>query len=178
MAVSRSWSGYVPPNRDNSKYNELTMEGSSCSVGLPKHGISGYFNLPNSSLRYFYYFAAAESKPMSKAPLILWMSGGPGCSSLLAAMMENGPCKVERDEMGKARAHLAKFGWNNKANVVWVDQVRSGEERSGELRRRVLRDDRKSYADASVCVATSPAANAAVARFLITAGRRRLLLRT
>mmetsp|Transcript_2737 Transcript_2737/g.5707 ORF Transcript_2737/g.5707 Transcript_2737/m.5707 type:complete len:509 (+) Transcript_2737:174-1700(+) len=122
IAVSRSWSGYVPPNRDNSKYNELTMEGSSCSVGLPKHGISGYFNLPNSSLRYFYYFAAAESKSMSKAPLILWMSGGPGCSSLLAAMMENGPCKVERDEMGKARAHLAKFGWNNKANVVWVDQ--------------------------------------------------------
>lgn len=41
-------------------------------------------------------------------------------------MMENGPCKVIRDDegvnKGKVRAELAKYGWNNKANVVWVDQ--------------------------------------------------------
>ena len=120
VAVFKTWSAYVPPNRDNSKYNELTMEGSSCSVGLPKHGISGYFNLPRTTLRYFYYYAAAESKPMNKAPLILWMSGGPGCSSLLAAMMENGPCKVDRDEMGKARAHLAKVRARQAPNT-YVD---------------------------------------------------------
>ena len=50
------------------------------------------------------------------------MSGGPGCSSLLAAMMENGPCRVSRDELGEARAFPSKFGWNGEANVVWVDQ--------------------------------------------------------
>ncbi|GMI30006.1 hypothetical protein TrRE_jg77 [Triparma retinervis] len=59
---------------------------------------------------------------MKEAPLVLWMSGGPGCSSLLAAMMENGPCRVSRDEEGRARALPNDFGWNGEANVVWVDQ--------------------------------------------------------
>ncbi|GMH90133.1 hypothetical protein TrST_g1878 [Triparma strigata] len=113
---------YTPPDRFNGNYNDVTVESSSCAVGLPTNGISGYFNIPNSLSRYFYYFAASSTKSMKSAPLVLWMSGGPGCSSLLAAMMENGPCKVSRDKEGKARAELAKFGWNNKANVVWVDQ--------------------------------------------------------
>ncbi|GMH68166.1 hypothetical protein TL16_g04868 [Triparma laevis f. inornata] len=118
--------GGVRPDRFNGGYGGGNVEGGSCAVGLPPKGISGYFPIPNSLSRYFYYFASSSSKPMNSAPLILWMSGGPGCSSLLAAMMENGPCKVIRDDegvnKGKVRAELAKYGWNNKANVVWVDQ--------------------------------------------------------
>jgi cathepsin A (carboxypeptidase C) len=37
-------------------------------------------------------------------------------------MMENGPCRVSRDEEGRARATMNAFGWNGEANVVWVDQ--------------------------------------------------------
>jgi len=59
---------------------------------------------------------------MEDAPLVVWMSGGPGCSSLLAAMMENGPCKVSRNENGEAVADPSLYAWNEKANVLWVDQ--------------------------------------------------------
>ncbi|KAH6819666.1 hypothetical protein C2S51_003269 [Perilla frutescens var. frutescens] len=38
----------------------------------------------------FYYLVEAEEDPASK-PLLLWLNGGPGCSSLLGAMVENGP---------------------------------------------------------------------------------------
>jgi hypothetical protein len=67
---------------------------TSCAWGLPPRGTSGYFQVLGTSIRYFYYFAAAENRAMDEAPLVLWMNGGPGCSSLLGAMMENGPCKV------------------------------------------------------------------------------------
>ncbi|ONK63869.1 uncharacterized protein A4U43_C07F19770 [Asparagus officinalis] len=39
----------------------------------------------------FYYFAEAEADPSSK-PLVLWLNGGPGCSSVgVGAFSENGP---------------------------------------------------------------------------------------
>ena len=60
---------------------------------------------------------------MKKAPLVLWMSGGPGCSSLLASMMENGPCRVSRDPVtGSPQARSNPYAWNDRANMLWVDQ--------------------------------------------------------
>jgi len=97
----------------------------ACSRGLPPDGgISGYFNLPsNPKLNYFYYFAASKTTPMKDAPLLLWMSGGPGCSSLLASYMENGPCRVRRNNDTKLpEAIMNEYGWNEEVNVVWVDQ--------------------------------------------------------
>ena len=69
------------PNRNNENYKSpLTNKQveNSCDVGLPPFGTSGYFNLPHSTIKYFYYFAAAEETDMADSPLILWMSGGPG----------------------------------------------------------------------------------------------------
>lgn len=97
----------------------------ACSRGLPPDGgLSGYFQLPsNRKLNYFYYFAASKTTPMKDAPLLLWMSGGPGCSSLLANYMENGPCRVTRNNGTKLpEAVINEYGWNEEANVVWVDQ--------------------------------------------------------
>jgi carboxypeptidase C (cathepsin A) len=42
---------------------------------------------------YFYYMAEARNSP-DTAPVVLWQTGGPGCSSLLASFTENGPCLV------------------------------------------------------------------------------------
>ncbi|KAK7848529.1 serine carboxypeptidase-like 46 [Quercus suber] len=41
----------------------------------------------------FYYFVEAEAQPASK-PVVLWLNGGPGCSSLgLGAFFTHGPFK-------------------------------------------------------------------------------------
>merc|ERR1712048_1126960 len=65
-----------------------------------------------------FWLFESKSDPAND-PLIMWLSGGPGCSSQLALFAENGPCAVSKD--GKSTA-LNPSSWHNKANVMWVDQ--------------------------------------------------------
>lgn len=67
---------------------------------------------------YFFWLAESKSDPAND-PLLMWLSGGPGCSSQLALFAENGPCKVNAD--GNSTT-LNPYSWNAKANVMWVDQ--------------------------------------------------------
>ncbi|KAK6136788.1 hypothetical protein DH2020_029458 [Rehmannia glutinosa] len=82
--------------------------------GLPKQRpgfkqYGGYVTVDVSKGRsLYYYFAEAATKPDSK-PLILWLNGGPGCSSLLGAMVEIGPFGVNPD--GKS-LYQRRFAWN------------------------------------------------------------------
>jgi len=49
----------------------------------------------------------------------LWLTGGPGCSSLLALFVENGPYKIEPKSLNLT---INPYSWNSFANVIWVDQ--------------------------------------------------------
>mmetsp|Transcript_19481 Transcript_19481/g.61820 ORF Transcript_19481/g.61820 Transcript_19481/m.61820 type:complete len:487 (+) Transcript_19481:103-1563(+) len=80
---------------------------------------SGYFTIPGSrSTRYFFWFFESRSNPESD-PLVMWLTGGPGCSSQLALLAENGPCTVNKDG---ASTTNNPYSWTTKANVMWVDQ--------------------------------------------------------
>jgi len=75
--------------------------------------------LPASkSSKYFFWLFESKSDP-STDPLLMWLSGGPGCSSQLALLVENGPCGVNK-ETGKTE--INPYSWHNNANVMWVDQ--------------------------------------------------------
>ncbi|XVE99249.1 hypothetical protein REPUB_Repub03eG0181700 [Reevesia pubescens] len=51
---------------------------------------AGYYKLSNSrDARMFYFFF--ESRNRKKDPVVIWLTGGPGCSSELALFYENGP---------------------------------------------------------------------------------------
>ena len=43
-------------------------------------------------------------------PLLLWMTGGPGCSSEVALFGENGPCHVNANGTGTTLADCATHG--------------------------------------------------------------------
>ena len=60
-----------------------------------------------------------RSRNPSTAPLVMWLSGGPGCSSQLALFAENGPCKVAKNGQYTYRNPAS---WHYAANVMWVDQ--------------------------------------------------------
>ena len=53
---------------------------------------SGYINLPNTQKYYHYIFVPSTGKPATD-PVVLWLNGGPGCSSLDGFFYEHGPYK-------------------------------------------------------------------------------------
>ncbi|KAF9668089.1 hypothetical protein SADUNF_Sadunf15G0091800 [Salix dunnii] len=76
---------------------------------------SGYVTVDNHRA-LFYYFVEAEIDPESK-PLVLWLNGGPGCSSLgLGAFSENGPFRP------KGRVLIRNgHSWNREANMLYLE---------------------------------------------------------
>ncbi|GMH88552.1 hypothetical protein TrVE_jg6994 [Triparma verrucosa] len=77
---------------------------------------AGYIDVGSSKKLFFWMFESRNDP--STDPLLLWMSGGPGCSSQLALFGENGPYVVEDD----LSLSLNPESWNNNATVIWVDQ--------------------------------------------------------
>jgi cathepsin A (carboxypeptidase C) len=79
----------------------------------------GYYTVEEKlNKNYFYWLFESRSNP-STDPLIMWLTGGPGCSSQLALLSENGPCSVTADGMSTVNN---PFSWNTNANIMWVDQ--------------------------------------------------------
>lgn len=81
---------------------------------------SGYYKLTTGKLakNYFYWFFESRSAPATD-PVVLWMTGGPGCSSEVALFGENGPCQVTPDGLNTT---TNPYSWNSKANLLYIDQ--------------------------------------------------------
>uniref|UniRef100_A0ACD6AAY2 Uncharacterized protein n=1 Tax=Avena sativa TaxID=4498 RepID=A0ACD6AAY2_AVESA len=78
---------------------------------------SGYIGVDGKGSRaLFYYFVEAEIDPATK-PLVLWLNGGPGCSSLgVGAFSENGPFRPSGQRLVKN-----EYSWNKEANVIYLE---------------------------------------------------------
>lgn len=68
-------------------------------------------NTTNSSL--FFMF-----KPASTAvdEVVVYLNGGPGCSSLTAFMQENGPISWQPGTFAPVQN---PYGWSNLTNMLW-----------------------------------------------------------
>ncbi|KAL6350186.1 hypothetical protein AAG906_004126 [Vitis piasezkii] len=88
--------------------------------GQPQVGFqqySGYVAVDEKQQRaLFYYFAEAETDPAIK-PLVLWLNGGPGCSSLgVGAFSENGPFRPSGELLVRN-----EYSWNREANMLYLE---------------------------------------------------------
>lgn len=80
---------------------------------------SGYTGYLNSGDKHFYFaFFQSRSKPDTD-PLVLWLNGGPGCSSMTGLFMELGPCTVNE---GGDSARENPHSWIEAASVFFLDQ--------------------------------------------------------
>lgn len=103
----------TPPQPTN-----IISNGKLCDPNVQQH--SGYINFSDElgEKSYFFWLLESRSNPATD-PLVVWLTGGPGCSSQMALLQENGPCTADKDGNGTT---LNEFSWTNKANVIWVDQ--------------------------------------------------------
>nr|CAB3458834.1 unnamed protein product [Digitaria exilis] len=83
---------------------------------------AGYVTVDATAGRaLFYYLAESTGGAAASAsrPLVLWLNGGPGCSSLgYGAMEELGPFRVKSD--GRT-LYRNPYAWNEAANVLFLE---------------------------------------------------------
>ncbi|KAL4377619.1 hypothetical protein GQ457_02G019020 [Hibiscus cannabinus] len=66
----------------------------------------------------FYWFFDAQSQPSQK-PLLLWLNGGPGCSSIgYGEASELSPLRVGKNGVD---LQFNQFAWNQEANLLFVE---------------------------------------------------------
>ena len=88
--------------------------GTTCSknhyIHQDKH-YAGYAEI-NRGKMFYYHIPHVNNK------LVIWLNGGPGCSSDIGLLLENGPSIIKVN--GNKDENL--FGWNRLANMLYVDQ--------------------------------------------------------
>ncbi|XP_077982821.1 lysosomal protective protein-like [Glandiceps talaboti] len=77
---------------------------------------SGFLNATGTR-KLHYWFVESQGNP-SKDPLLLWVNGGPGCSSLDGFLSELGPFHVNDDG---TTLYENEFSWNKVANVLILE---------------------------------------------------------
>eukprot|EP01018_Ginkgo_biloba_P022213 Gb_20297 [translate_table: standard] len=90
--------------------------------GQPKVGFRHYagyvtVNEKHGRALFYWFFEAASFK--EEKPLVLWLNGGPGCSSVgYGATQEIGPFLVDGNGTGLI---FNKHSWNQESNLLFVE---------------------------------------------------------
>ncbi|XAR52383.1 Carboxypeptidase D [Bertholletia excelsa] len=104
-------------DQDRDRITELP--GQPTNVGFSQY--SGYVTVNEQAGRALFYWlveAPASRGPESR-PLVLWLNGGPGCSSVAyGAAEEIGPLRIRPD--GKT-LYLNPYSWNKLANLLFLE---------------------------------------------------------
>ncbi|CEI60066.1 unnamed protein product [Fusarium venenatum] len=97
---------------------EYVTNSRICETTPGVNQYSGYLDYSQNASMWFWFFEA-RNKPR-EAPLVLWLNGGPGCSSEIGVFQENGPCHFigEND----TEPTLNPYSWNEYANMIYIDQ--------------------------------------------------------
>ncbi|GAV52969.1 hypothetical protein ZYGR_0AI02510 [Zygosaccharomyces rouxii] len=65
---------------------------------------------------YFFWKFSRPDKALNT--LIIWLNGGPGCSSMDGALVENGPFRVDKN----LKLVVNEGSWHTRADLLYVDQ--------------------------------------------------------
>ncbi|KAL8157556.1 serine carboxypeptidase-like 50 [Apium graveolens] len=88
---------------------------------------SGYLEVNSttkSAMFYTFYEAKEPNSSLSETPILIWLQGGPGCSSMLGNFYELGPWRVVSSQ-GHNVEHLKlepnAGSWNRLFGLVFID---------------------------------------------------------
>lgn len=86
---------------------------------------------------FFWLASSRKTVEPGKEKLIIWLNGGPGCSSMVGMMHENGPFTLQLNhdydptstDPSNVKYHVKRnpYSWTEVANVMFVEQpIRTG----------------------------------------------------
>lgn len=109
----------IPQTPKTAKYavDGTAIPDVSFDIGESYAGLMPISNKTNSSELYFWFFPSAN--PQASDEILIWLNGGPGCSSLEGLLQENGPFIWQYGTYLPVRN---EYTWVNLTNVVWVEQ--------------------------------------------------------
>lgn len=81
---------------------------------------SGYLDTLSPTRKLHYVFVESESNPETD-PVVLWLNGGPGCSSLLGFLQEIGTYTLETKYVNSSNLTKNPYAWTKAANVLYLE---------------------------------------------------------
>ncbi|WOL16783.1 serine carboxypeptidase-like 18 [Canna indica] len=115
---------------------------------LPFHLETGYVNVDEANdVQLFYYFIESERNPVVD-PLLVWITGGPGCSAFSGLMYEIGP--LQFDVAGYTEGLLPSLlynptSWTRAASIIFLDSpVETGFSYSSTRQGQITNDTKSS----------------------------------
>ncbi|XP_050050048.1 lysosomal protective protein-like [Dermacentor andersoni] len=99
---------------DPSDWEVTNVPGLSEPVNF-KH-YSGFLNAADGR-QLHYWFMESQQSPAGD-PLLLWLTGGPGCSALSAVATESGPFRI--GPLG-VNVTMNPYSWNKVANIIFLE---------------------------------------------------------
>ncbi|CAG8804097.1 2128_t:CDS:2, partial [Racocetra persica] len=109
-----SWTKILS-HQDFPDYQIRLKEPKLCDASVQQY--SGYLDISKKK-HFFFWFFESRNDP-SNDPIVLWLNGGPGCSSLAGLFFELGPCSVNEDG---ADTTINPYSWNSNASIIFLDQ--------------------------------------------------------
>ncbi|KXJ87589.1 Alpha/Beta hydrolase protein [Microdochium bolleyi] len=109
----------IPQNANTTKF---AVDGTALpevpfDIGESYAGLLPISNNETDRSLFFWYFPTAD--PLGKDELTIWLSGGPGCSSMAAAAQGHGPFLWQA---GTRRPVRNPLSWHGLTNMIYVDQ--------------------------------------------------------
>ncbi|CAN1182306.1 Serine carboxypeptidase-like 48 [Linum perenne] len=103
----------------NERQFSLNVTSAAPGPSIQQFGhYAGYYSLPNTKGAKMFYFFFESRVNKTDAPVVIWLTGGPGCASELALFYENGPFQIKED----MSLVWNDFGWDQASNILYVDQ--------------------------------------------------------
>ncbi|EPT00094.1 peptidase S10 serine carboxypeptidase [Fomitopsis schrenkii] len=82
---------------------------------------TGYLDVDYGAKHLFFYFFESRRDP-TEDDVMMWINGGPGCSSSMGLLMELGPCQIDMEGVSPNGTTWNPYSWNAEANIFFLDQ--------------------------------------------------------
>lgn len=105
----------------------LAGAGAAATAALPSAALptsSGYLPInatSGSAIYYAFYEAQQPLSPLPHAPLLVWLQGGPGCSSLIGNFFELGPWTLSTSNVSHPTLSPNPGSWNRLFGLLFLD---------------------------------------------------------